>query len=163
MEDKLTRQIEREGAEALLDIGVSIPLLRVRLPFRRDPLELRVTMKRPTLSGQIRLARTYLSLGVTSEQLWEMSKEEQMRFVAEHGEELSRMIAITVCRDYWKRLALSGVTAWAVRQWMPWDLMIGAMKRFIGLLSTDPFLPIIRSAEVTNVLRPRLSQKERRS
>ena len=69
MEDSVIRQIQREGADALLDIGVSVPLKAFRLPWRKTPVELRVTMKRPYMSGQILFARTYLSMGVTSEQM----------------------------------------------------------------------------------------------
>lgn len=47
MEDSVIRQIQREGADALLDIGVSVPLKAFRLPWRKTPVELRVTMKRP--------------------------------------------------------------------------------------------------------------------
>lgn len=85
MEEDVIKQIQREGADALLDVGVSVPLKAFRIPLRKKPVELRVTMKRPYLSGQIRFARTYLSMGVTSEQMWNFGKEEEMEFMAVHG------------------------------------------------------------------------------
>mgnify|MGYP006871084853 CR=1 FL=1 len=47
MDEAVIKQIQREGADALLDIGVSVPLKAFRLPWRKTPVELRVTMKRP--------------------------------------------------------------------------------------------------------------------
>lgn len=163
MEDKVIKQIQREGADALLDVGVSVPLKAIRIPFRKNPVELRVTMKRPYLSGQIRFARTYLSMGVTSEQMWNMDKEEEMTFIAEHGEELSRMIAYTICRGWWSRHLLLWATAWFVRNMMEPAYITGAIKRFVSLMGTDPFIPIIRSAEKTNPMTLRLSQKKKGS
>ena len=66
MDEAVIKQIQREGADALLDIGVSVPLKAFHIPFRKSPLELRVTMRRPYMSGQILFARTYLSMGITS-------------------------------------------------------------------------------------------------
>lgn len=88
MDEKVARLIQREGAAALLDRGVSVPLKDIRLPFRK-PLRLRVVMRRPRLGGLIRLARVYLSLGVTAEQMNKFTKEEEMAFLATHGKQLS--------------------------------------------------------------------------
>ena len=46
MDEAVIKQIQREGADALLDIGVSVPLKAFHIPFRKSPLELRVTMRR---------------------------------------------------------------------------------------------------------------------
>lgn len=161
MTDEATvRHIQMEGADALLDAGVTVPLKRLRLPFRKKPVEIRLTMKRPCLSGQILIARTYLSTGVTSEQMWRFTKEQEMEFLAKHGKKISRMIAYTVCRSPFSRKFLLGPTAWIVRNWMTNDHLLGAMKRFVTLMGTDPFIPIIRSAERTNPMKPRTSQKK---
>lgn len=160
MEADMIKQIQREGADALLDVGVSVPLKAFRMPFRKTPVELRVTMKRPYLSGQIRFARTYLSLGVTSEQMWNWSKEEEMAFLATHGRQLGRMIACTVCRGWWSRHLLLRPMAWFVVNFMEPRYLMGAVKRFVSLMGTDPFIPIIRSAEMTNPMKLRLSQKQ---
>lgn len=160
MDERDIKQIQREGADALLDIGVSVPLKSFRIPLRKNPVELRVTMRRPYLSGQIRFARTFLSMGVTSEQMWNFSKEEEMRFIAEHGKELSLMVACTLCRGWWSRHVLLRPTAWFVRNCMAQDYLTGAVKRFVSLMGTDPFIPIIRSAEMTNPMKLRLSRKK---
>ena len=53
MDEATIRHIQMEGADALLDAGVTIPLMRLRLPFRKKPIEIRLTMKRPCLSGHL--------------------------------------------------------------------------------------------------------------
>jgi hypothetical protein len=110
MDEKVARLIQREGAAALLDRGVSVPLKDIRLPFRK-PLRLRVVMRRPRLGGLIRLARVYLSLGVTAEQMNKFTKEEEMAFLVTHGKQVSRMVAYTLCRGWISRRLLVGATA----------------------------------------------------
>lgn len=51
MDKDTERIIQHEGAAALLDRGVSVPLKEVRIPFRKKPLKLRIVMRRPRLGG----------------------------------------------------------------------------------------------------------------
>lgn len=163
MDEATVRHIQMEGADALLDAGVVVPLMRLRIPFRKKPVEICLTMKRPCLSGQILIARTYLSMGVTSEQMWSFTKEQEMEFLAKHGKAVSRMIAYTVCRSLFSRKFMLRPTAWIVRNFMCNDYLLGAMKRFVSLMGTDPFIPIIRSAERTNPMKLRMSHEKRGS
>ena len=64
MADRLEQLIEMECADALLDSGVSVLLKRWKFPWLKRPVEVRVTMKRPRLWGQILLAREYLKMGI---------------------------------------------------------------------------------------------------
>ena len=163
MENDVIKQIQREGADALLDIGVSVPLKSVRIPFKKSPLELRVTMKRPCMSGQLLIARTYLSMGVTSEEMWNFTKEEEMQFLVKHGKKVSRMIAYMICRGFFARKFGVCLTAWFIRNFMTNEYQLEVMKKFVSLMGTDPFIPIIRSAEMTNPMRLRLSQGKKGS
>lgn len=157
MDEATGRLIQREGTAALLDRGVSVPLKEVRVPFCKRPLKLRVVMRRPRLGGLIRLARVYLSLGVTAGQMEKFTKEEEMTFIATHGKAVSRMIAYTLCRGWWSRHLLVGFTAWWVRHFMEPAYMDAAMRSFVSLLGTEAFTGIIRSAERTNPMKLRLS------
>ena len=163
MDAATERMVQREGAAALLDRGVSVPLKDIRIPFRKKPLKLRVVMRRPRLGGLMRLARVYLGLGVTAEQMGKFTKEEEMAFLATHGKEISRMVAYTLCRGWISRRLLVGVTAWAVRNWMAPEYLDAAMRKFILLLGTDPFTSIIRSAGRMNPMKLRLSQRRKGS
>ncbi|MCH5235549.1 MAG: hypothetical protein J1E16_09655 [Muribaculaceae bacterium] len=158
MDDKTIRLIQREAAEALLNIGVSLPLKEIRIPFRKRPLVLRVTMRRPSMSGQIQLARTYLSMGVTSTEIENFSKEEQMRFIADHGDKVCRMIALTLGRTCFVR-----PLTWFVKHFVRYEFQVAAVRKFVTLMGTDPFIPIIRSAEKSNPMKLRLSQKRKGS
>ncbi len=153
MDEKTIRQVQQEAAEALLNVGVSLPLKEFRLPFRKRPVILRATMRRPCMSGQIEIARTYLSMGVTSSQMETFSKEEQMRFLADHGSKICRMIALTLGRPAYVR-----PLTWFVRHFIRFEYQMAAVSKFVNLMGTDHFIAIIRSAERTNPLTVRLSQ-----
>ncbi len=151
--------VELEAAEALLDIGVSLPFKAVRIPFTGKRFALRMTMKRPCLGNQIRIARHYLKLGVTYEQMKAFNKHEEMTFLAVHGARVSKMIALTICRDAFSGWFLSPFMAWFIRWFVPDAFIMGANLQFITLLGTKDFMNIIRSSEIANPLRPRMSQK----
>lgn len=163
MDDRTIRQIEKEGAEALLDTGLSVPLKELHLPFFKKSFHLRVTMRRPTLAGQIRIAKEWLAMGVTSEEMWRFTKEEEMQFLVKHGKKISRMVAYTLCRGWISRHLLVGLTAWAVRNWMENKYLISVIKKFVGLMGTDSFTSIIKSAETVNPMKLRKSQKKKGS
>lgn len=155
----MDRMIEKEAAEALLDRGVSVPFKDIRIPWRKKPLTIRMTMRRPTLSAQIEIARLYLDMGVTTEKVEQMSKMRQMAFLATHGKTLSRIMAYTVCRGYVLRHLFIGLLAWAIRNFVEYKYQVAAVRTFESLMGTDPFTPIISSAERTNPMRLRLSQR----
>jgi len=154
------RKVQQEASEALLDVGVSVPLKPIRLPFRKKRLLLRLTMRRPRLSTQIKIARLYLSLGVTYAELEALDKDGQMCFIAEHGKTISDMVALTMCGKWWKPVWL---VSWILRHWVDNLYMQVAMMKFVLLLGTENFTNIIRSAEMTNPMKLRLSQKKKGS
>lgn len=148
------QDLEPQVAEALLDVGVSIPLRSFRLPFRKKPVQIRLTMKRPKLGTQIRIARLYLKMDVTYEKMRNFNKEEQMTFMAEHGKTISRMIALTICRGKLSGFLLSGVLSW-ILLWLVDDVYLqAACTQFTSLMGTKSFENIIRSAEMTNPMTP---------
>lgn len=163
MESLNIKEIERESADVLLDAGVSVPLFELKLPLIKRRIIVRATMRRPTFAGLLRVSRLYNDMGVSSEQMWGFDKEQQMQFLAEHGKSISRMIAVTMCRGWWTQRLLEGPMAWIVRKCMTPEYMLGCMLRFVTLLGTDPFIPIIRLAERTNPMKPRLSRKAKMS
>ena len=163
MDEAVIRQIQKEGAEALLNTGVSIPVKEFRIPFRKEPVRLRLTMKRPCLSGQLLVARTYLSMGVTSKQMEAFSKEEEMRFFMERIKPVSRLVAYTICRGYVSRHFAIGVTAWFIRNFVEHKYVMACFRTFIRLMGTDPFTSIIRSVERANPMKLRLSQGKKGS
>ncbi len=159
----MRREIEIEAADALLDVGVSLPLLQVKIPFRRNPVRVRLIMRRPCLGNQIRIAKLYLETGVTHEAMERFNKHEELAYLALHGKRVSKMVALTICRGRFTGWLLTPVVAWLLR-WMVDDRWIqGANLRFITLLGTKSFMNIIGSVERVNPLAPRTSQKKKGS
>lgn len=156
------RKVELEAAEALLDVGVSIPLFQRKVPFTKRHIGLRLTMRRPRLGNQIRIARKFLSMGVTYEQMQAFTKDEQLRFIARHGRTVARMVALTICRG-----KLSGIfaplLAWLLLWLVDDTFLLLANLHFIPLIGTRHFTNIIKSCEWSNPLRPRVSQKRKGS
>ena len=163
MKESVCRQIQIEAADALLNAGISVPLKEFRLPFKKKPVRLRLRMKRPYMSGQLRIARTYLSMGVTSNQMDSFTKEEEMRFIVEHSKAISRIIAYTICQGYVSRHLFVGFVAWFIRNFVEDRYMQVAFRTFIRLMGTKSFTSIIRSVEMSNPMKLRLSQKRKGS
>lgn len=163
MEGLTPQEIQREAAEALLDHGVSVPLKDIRLPFTKRKLRLRMTVKRPRLAGQIECARLYLTIGKTADEIEDMPKMEQMRMIAGHGATLSLILANMVCQGYVSRHLFKRTVAWIIRNFVDYEYQLAAARTFESLMGTDPFIPIIRLAERTNPMKPRLSREKKGS
>jgi len=158
----MKRNIEQEAADALLDVGISLPLLRVRLPFCRRAWTMRVTMRRPCLGNQIRIARHYLALGVTTERIERFTRDEEQAFLVRHGRRLSLMLALTICRGYLSGLLLAPIVAWLIRWKVPRQYQLEAQRRFRELHGTRDFMPITVWAERTNPFRPETGRPKSR-
>ena len=129
----MKKNVEIEAAEALLDVGVSLPFLQFKMPFRKKPVSIRVTMKRPCLGSQIRIARLYLQLGITYEEMEQFNKHEEMAFLAIHGKRVSKMVSLTICRGAVSGLLFSDIIAWLLRWFVPDKYLQGANQRFVTL------------------------------
>lgn len=163
MDERLMHEIEREGADALLDAGVSVPWREVSLPFCKKKRQLRVTLRRPRLAGLMAIGREWLKMGARWDDMWKWTKEEELAWLSDHGKEVSRVVALAICRSWWQRRYLTGIVAWTVRQWMEPLVMGMVMKQYVGLLGVGPFVNIIRLAETVNPMTPRLSREHRGS
>lgn len=155
----MKHSIEIEASDALLDVGVSLPLFEFKIPFRRKPVQVRLTMRRPCLGSQIRIAKLYLETGVTFEEMELFSRHEEAEFMARHGRRVSRMIALAICRGAVSGLLFSGIVAWLLRWFADDRYLMGAVEHFTSLLGTKHFTTIIKSVQLSNPLKPRKSQK----
>ncbi|MBQ6800561.1 MAG: hypothetical protein IJP08_05585, partial [Bacteroidaceae bacterium] len=108
-------------------------------------------------------ARTYLSMGVTSAQMDAFTKEEEMKFIVEHSNAISRIIAYTICQGYVSRHLFVGFVAWLIRNFVEDRYLMVAFRTFIRLMGTKSFTTIIRSVEMSNPMKLRLSQKRKGS
>lgn len=163
MDEREARRVQREAAEVLLDLGVSLPLKEWRLPFMKRPVQWRVTMRRPRLAGQICIAREYLSTGVTPEEVSAFTGRERLEFLAYHGTKISRMVAYTLCRGPVSRRFLVRPVAWFLREAVERRFLMGALEKFISLMGSEDFTSIISSIDRANPMKLRLSQKRKGS
>lgn len=106
------------------------------------------------LGNQIRIARHYLALGVTTERIERFTRDEEQAFLVRHGRRLSLMLALTICRGYLSGLLLAPIVAWLIRWKVPRQYQLEAQRRFRELHGTRDFMPITVWAERTNPFRP---------
>lgn len=114
-------------------------------------------MRRPGLGGMIRIANKYLGLGVTHEEMKAYTFEQHMEFIAQHGREVSELVACAIVRGYFLGWLLNKPVAW----WLRWRVhpayLNEAMMQMLALLGIKDFSTTIRLAELTNVMTRRLS------
>jgi len=150
-------KIERAAADALLDAGVSLPLTLFRLPWRKKPLTLRVTLRRPYLGTQMRIARRFLGMEVSYETMRSLDKRGQQEFVAKHGKTLSRIVSDTIWRGRMGSLLMGGITSWFLRRFVDERYLLLAVTEYALLSDISSFAIIIRQVERMNPMTPRLS------
>lgn len=150
-------QTEQLKASALmLDMGVAIPVRPFNFLYRkRKPMT--VVMRTPGLGNLSRIANLYLQIGVTYDEMKEYTFEQNMKFIAEHGVAVSRIVAFTLTRSkFWGRL-LNRPVAW----WLRWRVhpmyLQEAMFQFLTMLDPKSFQTIISSVEMMNPMKPNLS------
>jgi hypothetical protein len=157
-------QIEPEVADALLDAGISVPLKTFRIPLLKKPVQLRVTVKRPTMGSKMRIDRLYLGMGIIAAEYRLYTMEERMRFRAEHGDVMMRILALGICRGLLSGYLFSGATAWFLK-WFVEDIYLDALfDKFVSLLGMQSFENTIKLLEETVMTSPmNLSHKRERS
>jgi len=150
-------KIERAAAEALLDAGLSLPLKSIRLPWRKKPFTLRITLHRPYLGTQIRIARRFLKMEVKYDDLRKLDKDGQQKFLVEHGKTISRIVADTIWRGRIGSTIMGGITAWMLRRFVEEKYMLVAVTQYALLSDLSAFGNIIRLVERMKPMTPRLS------
>lgn len=152
---------ELKATEALLDIGVSVPLRPVR--FRAWNWTPRVTVRRPPLGGFLRILRVWFSLNVTVEELDKFTREERLRFLEKNGKAVSKIVALAVFSSYIRGRVLAPVFAWFLRWRCHPDVMLYVVSEFMRLQDAQSFIDITKSVATINIVAPRLGQKRKRS
>lgn len=158
-EDRDTRC---QAADMLLNIGIRIPVMPLR-PFKKRPGKSFLVMRRPPAGAVIRIARRYLELGVTPEEIRAMDYEERMRFVAEKGKAVSRMVALAVCTGWLSGMLLSGPVAWYLRWRVHPAMLSAALIELLRGMDIQPFCNTIPLASRTAGLLEPIGSRERKT
>ena len=153
--------IRGQAADMLLDIGIDIPLLPKFLFRKKNET---VTIHRPTLGNLIRIAKVYQRIGVSPEQIKEMDFDDQMKFVSDYGEDISRIVAFAVCSGCFTGKWMNGIIAW----WLRWRvhpvMLVQAMFQLLKGTHLQSFCSIIPlAAHADELLGPIGSHTERMS
>lgn len=159
----MEKTVERQAAETLLDLGLSVPMKLVKLPFRKKPLVMRVTLRRPYLGTQLRMARRWLATGTSYEELMKLDKEGQQHFLLAHGKDVSRIIADCIWRGPLLGRLLGRPTAWLLRHKVEERYMLAALTQFALLSDITGFANIIRLVQGMTPTTPRMSQERKGS
>ncbi len=153
------RNVQMEGADVLLDVGISLPFFKI--PFTRKMV--RLTMRRPFLGTQIRITKLYLKIGVAYEDMQDFTQDEELAFIANHSKKVTRMLALAICRGQISGFLFHRPLALLMR-WLCDDrFLFAASMQLLGLLNTKSFTIIISSAEKMNPMKLSLSQKRKGS
>ena len=147
-------ELESLAERVMSDAGISLPL---RLPGGRH---IRWVMRIPTLESRCRMARMYLKLGVTHEELRAYTFEQKLEFMVKHTRTVSRMVAYAIVRGRVSGRLLNRPVAWMLRSCMHPSALEDAWMIALSTMSTIPFGNIIRLAEVMSLTAPNLSQRK---
>ena len=149
------RELQMFGAAVLMDDGISLPL---RTVFRKKPF--RITMKIPSTRSFIRASKAYLSIGVTPEEYEAYGFEEKVRFVAEHGKAVSRIVAAGILRGPVIGRLMNRPLAWLLRETMDPVALMEAWRLLLNETTVTSFGITITLAAAMNKMRPLVSRNE---
>lgn len=153
---------ELKASGLLLDLGVSIPVRPLRY-LQSGKRRHSITMRYPGYGALLRIARMYLGIGVTYEELRAFTPEQNMEFLMQHGKEVSRLVAYAILPGWITGRVFNKPLAW----WLRWRVhplfMAEAMFQLLTMIDHNPFQTIIKSAEALNLLKPKLSPEATRS
>lgn len=151
---KVEFEIEALAEKIMSDAGISLPL---RLPGGRH---IRWVMLVPNLESRCRMARMYLKMGVTYEELKVYTYEQKLEFMVRHTGTVSRMVAYGIVRGRLLGRLLNRPVAWMLRTCMHPAALEEAWMLVVGTMNAVPFGDIIRLAEVMNLMSPSLSRRK---
>lgn len=149
---------EQQAAEAILDSGVSLPLFTFHFPFRKKMHCLRITIRRPYLGTQIRLAKRWLVTGLSFHDVKDIDKEAQLHLMRDHGRQVARMVAGCIFRGRVGDALLGKLTAAVLMRFADQRHLLAVITRFALLGDVTAFANTIRLAQASSPMTPRLSQ-----
>ena len=152
MDNKDAHAAQRDAADVLLDLGVSIPVRAPRLLRWLGKREMRLTIRRPYYGTMVRISKAWLSMGVTAESISRNSLEDDLKLIGEHGRTVANIVALGILRG-----KFSGHFAGLLARWLMWhmhpSLMVESAYRLVTLSKVEDFTTTIRLLGAMNVTR----------
>lgn len=120
-------------------------------------------MRRPTLSGLIRIVKLYLQMGVTVDEIPTFTKQQEFELIANHGKKVAEIVMIAILRNGVRVWWFGRPLKWILLQFVSDDHLTAINREFAPLFGTRAFVNIIKSVEGANPLTPRVSQERKGS
>jgi hypothetical protein len=143
---------QREAANILLDLGVSIPMTAPWL-FRAVGIKkFRMTVRRPYYGTMIRISQAWISMDITAEVIAKNNLEDDLKLMASHGKTVAMIVAYGILRG-----RFTGLFAGLLARMLLWrvcpSLLIEAAYRLVTLSRVEDFTNTIRLIGTMNVMR----------
>lgn len=154
---------EHLAADTLLEIGVRVeipaPIFLKVFGIKRIPFKIYA----PSYGTLLRVTRYYLSMGVTIDQLNEITYESALKLCQDHGKTLCKIVAVCMLNGY--------TTGWLftrlLASFLLWSLSAKKICSYTELLvvfgGTADFMNTTRSVKTMKITAPMLGQKEKGS
>ena len=145
-------EAQREAANILLDLGVSIPMTAPRLFRWFGKKQVRLTIRRPCWGTMVRISRAWLSMGITAETIKANTNQDDLKLILQHGHTVTKIVAYGILRGWFSGLfagLLGRILIWRVNP----VLLVEAAYKLVTLSRVEDFTNTIRLLGTMDVTR----------
>jgi hypothetical protein len=160
--EKQNPHIEKSVADTILQKGVAIKLpapFLIRL-FKKT---IQLTITSPFEGTMHRVARYYLSTGLTIDDLEGITIEQALQTHVKHGKAISKAVAVAILNGYIKGMLFTNILAWYLR----WNASPQALLQLVAIVvvngGTQDFITITKSVRKMKLTTPNLGQQTKGS
>jgi len=150
-------EAQREAANILLDLGVSIPMTAPRLFRLLGKKQIRLTIKRPCWGTMVRISKVWLEMGVSAEKIKANTIEEDLILMRDHGRQVCKVVAYGILRG-WLSGKFAGLLAWILLWRVNSTILVEAAYKMVTATRVEDFINTIRligTMDVTRNLSPK--------
>jgi hypothetical protein len=150
--------IEKSVADTILQKGVAI---KVPAPFliRLFKKTIQLTITSPFEGTMHRVARYYLSTGLTVDKLEGITVEQALHLHLKHSKAISKAVAVAVLNGYLKGMLFTKILAWYLR----WHCSPQILMQLVAILvvhgGTQDFITITKSVRKMKLTTPSMGQQ----
>lgn len=156
-------EAQREAANILLDLGVSIPMTAPRLFRLFGKKQIRLTIRRPCWGTMVRISTVWLSMGVSSETIKKNTLEDDLKLIQQHGRTVTKIVAYGILRGWFSGLfapILGRILLWKVHP----TILVEAAYKLVTLSRVEDFTNTIRllaTMDVTRMMSPQIKGSQK--
>lgn len=145
-------EAQREAANILLDLGVSIPMTAPRLFRWFGKKQFRLTIRRPYWGTMVRISREWLSMGITAAELKNNRLEDDLKLIQQHGKTVAKIVAYGALRGPVAGL-FAPILGWLLLWKVHPVLLVEAAFKLVTLSCVEDFTNTIRLLATMDVTR----------